>query len=654
MLPQLTKDWIAVASLHVDLALKRMRFEDAGAEVQALAAGALAAQSARCAAAGPALVARMAARLGLSVEEELVAWVLAAGQLAPELAGRIEVLAGPEVTLGALAAIAYAGEPARAVRELGPEGALFRFGLVESMDDARAATPAWARRTMRATDAMLALALGAAGEALLEPGLAGSVRIGGGGAAIEELAVAGCAVEEARRAMRAARGAVVVASGMPGLGRRTLLAAAAREAGIDVLEVDARRLARDAAALSRQLRAIARECRLRARVPLLANLDALAGDKEHDRLASVGAELVALLDGLVLATTGSERPAIAWDRPVILVELPQPATAQRAELWRSALGEGTAEDAALLADAYPLAPALIHRAAAAAKARAGDRPLAPEDIAGGIRAVLDDRLGQYAKRVAVTQSWQDLVLPADQLDAIVELMARIRERRRVYEDWGFAAKVGKGLGVSALFSGPPGTGKTMVAALIARDLGLELYQVDLAKVVSKWIGETEQHLAALFDAAEAGHAILLFDEADALFGKRTEVRSSNDRYANLETSYLLQRLETFTGICLLTSNHESHIDPAFQRRLSLHLRFELPEVAERAALWRAMLPGAAPTAEDIDLGALARRYAMSGGYIRNAVLRAAFLAANDGAEIRPAHLERAARLEYEGMGKLAM
>jgi SpoVK/Ycf46/Vps4 family AAA+-type ATPase len=267
--------------------------------------------------------------------------------------------------------------------------------------------------------------------------------------------------------------------------------------------------------------------------------------------------------------------------------------------------------------------------------------------------VLDDRLGQFAKRMTVTQTWDDIVLPQDQLDSVIELMARIRQRRTVYEQWGFAAKVGKGLGVSALFSGPPGTGKTMVAGLIAKDLGLELYQVDLSRIVSKWIGETEQNLAALFDAAEAGHAILLFDEADSLFGKRTDVKSSNDRNANLETNYLLQRLEGFTGICLLTSNHESHIDPAFQRRLSLHLRFELPDDAERAQLWRAMLPGAAPVAGSVDFAALGRRYAMSGGYIRNAALRAAFLAADEGAVISAAHLERAARVEYEGMGKIA-
>ncbi|MEO8704689.1 MAG: ATP-binding protein [Kofleriaceae bacterium] len=222
----------------------------------------------------------------------------------------------------------------------------------------------------------------------------------------------------------------------------------------------------------------------------------------------------------------------------------------------------------------------------------------PEDIHAGIRTVLDDRLGEYARRIEVTQTWEDLVLPVDQIDSIIELMARVRGRRRVYEQWGFGPKVGKGLGVSALFSGPPGTGKSMVAALIARDLGLELYQVDLGKVVSKWIGETEKNLGAVFDAAEAGHAVLLFDEADALFGKRTEVKSSNDRNANLETNYLLQRLETFTGICLLTSNHETNIDPAFQRRLSLHVRFELPEPQQRAQLWRAMLPQAAPVAPD--------------------------------------------------------
>ena len=209
--------------------------------------------------------------------------------------------------------------------------------------------------------------------------------------------------------------------------------------------------------------------------------------------------------------------------------------------------------------------------------------------------------------------------------------------------------------MSALFSGPPGTGKTMVAALIAQDLGLELYQVDLAKVVSKWIGETEKHLAALFDAAEAGHAILLFDEADCAVRQahRGASRATIGTRTSRRTTCCSGSRASRASACS-RRNHESNIDPAFQRRLSLHLRFELPDAAERAALWRAMLPDAAPVAEGIDFGALARRYAMSGGYIRNAALRAAFLAANDGAPMGTVHFERAARLEYEAMGKLAL
>jgi ATP-dependent 26S proteasome regulatory subunit len=365
-------------------------------------------------------------------------------------------------------------------------------------------------------------------------------------------------------------------------------------------------------------------------------------------------EFAPLIEGNIFVTCGVQRPRIEWDRPVVVVEMGQPTHEQRAKLWHDALGQGTAEDAERLTTKYPLAPALIVRAAQAAKARSAGRDMEVADVYAGIRAVLDDRIGAWARRIDVTQTWDDVVLPEEQIENIVELMARVRGRHKVYEQWGFGAKVGKGLGVSALFSGPPGTGKTMVAGLVAKELGLELYQVDLSKVVSKWIGETEKNLAGLFDAAEAGHAILLFDEADSLFGKRTEVKSSNDRYANLETNYLLQRLESFTGVCLLTSNHESNIDPAFQRRLGLHLRFELPDAAERAKLWRAMMPPSAPIAAEVNFETLGQKFAMSGGYIKNAVLRAAFVAADRGEAITHGRLERAARVEYEGMGKIAV
>ena len=566
-----------------------------------------------------------------------VVWLLAAFAIRPGIKALAGV--GPDgPSLDELRMLVLGADPTDAgFCELGQHEPLRKLAIIERSDGggSEAHECRWTWALSRRVLALLH------GDASLDPALRGLVRIPDGVPPIEELAVDANAVAAAREAMKAGR-AVVVASGMPGLGRRSLLVAAAREVGVDVLEIDARRLAKDPV---RQLRAIARECKLLARVPLLANLGA-----EH--LEAIGEELVAQLDGLVLVTTGCERPALRWDRPVIAVELAQPTSAQRATLWRAALGSGTAEDGELLAERYPLAPALVHRAAEAARARATDRALTPEDIYAGMRTVLDDRLGQFARRVTVTQSWDDLVLPPELLDPIVELMARVRGRRRVYEQWGFAAKVGKGLGVSALFSGPPGTGKTMVAALIAKDLGLELYQVDLARLVSKYIGETEKQLGAMFDAAEAGHAVLLFDEADSLFGKRTEVKSSSDRYANLETNYLLQRLESFTGICLLTSNHEANIDPAFQRRLSLHVRFDLPDEAERAKLWRAVLPAAAPV-EVVDFSGLARRYAMSGGYIKNAALRAAFLAADEDGAITEAHLDRAARVEYEAMGKLA-
>jgi hypothetical protein len=368
-------------------------------------------------------------------------------------------------------------------------------------------------------------------------------------------------------ALRSTACPVLIACGPAGYGRRTHLRLAATKAGHRLLEIDARKLSRDAAILTRQTRAFVRECKLLELTACLTHVDVLVDGGDASRFESINDVLLVELDGPVLMTSGRNRPPIHSERSVVVLDIKAPTSRQRAKLWHRELGQGTQEDAEYLATQYPLAPALIHHAAKAAKARATGRKMQPEDVHDGVRAVLDGKLGDYAKRVEVSQTWDDLVIPEDQMEAIQYLLARIRQRRTVYEQWGFAAKVGKGLGTSALFSGPPGTGKTMVAALIAKELGLELYQVDMAKITSKYIGETERNLAALFDAAEAGHAVLLFDEADSLFGKRTEVKSSNDRYANLETNYLLQRLESFTGICLLTTNHESSIDPAFQRRL---------------------------------------------------------------------------------------
>lgn len=591
-------------------------------------------------------------RFELSETELQIVWLLAAHAVDSRVRETLlqQTSVAPAFTLDVLRRLIYGERPnAMALEELAANGRLRRFALIERNDGHPSESPE-TKWTWQLSPRVLAWLHG---DDRLDPALVGVAEIPSSTAVIESLALSASAVSEVRKAVRAPRSTVVV-SGSVGLGRRTMLIAAAAEADLDVLCIDCQQLHRAPEARSSQLRALARECRLLQRLPLLVNIDALSGDDpQASRLDAIGKEFVPLLDVTALATSNRQRPATRWGRPTIVIELDQPTSAQRAQVWQRALDVSN-EDARQLARMYPLAPATINHAASAARARAGSAPLQSSDVGAGIRAVLDDQLGQLAHRVNVRQTWDDLVLPDDHIEAVVDLVSRVRESAVVFEDWGFGAKVGKGFGTIALFSGPPGTGKTMLAALIAQDLGLELYQVDLSKVVSKWIGESERNLARLFDAAEAGHAILLFDEADSLFGKRTEVKSSNDRYANLETNYLLQRLESFSGVCLLTSNHETNIDPAFQRRLSLHLRFELPEPVERARLWQTVLATSAPVAGDVDFERLAHRYQLSGGSIRNAALRAAFLAAATQSAIDMRHLERAARLEYEGLGKIVV
>jgi len=576
--------------------------------------------------------------VGLTSSESVLLWTVIATALDAEVGNRVLHFSnGVGLTEGVAKQLVY-GETASATAnsDLSPFGRLSQLGLLERRTVGASEILAPSRRVIDWVH----------GERSIDPELRGILSVGA--SQLGALEASGNVRKQVYDALGDIN-TVLVLAGPRGVGKRSLCLEAASMRGLGMLVLNAASLASDLATLKLQLQRVARDARLFGRGLLVRDLDLVSAQT----IDALGGDVVEQINGPIVVTCTRPTSVAPWNRVPRVVAVPHPTSAQRASVWQTALGEGTEEDAEYLATQYPIAPALIHHAATAAKARANGRKMEPEDIYAGVRAVLDDKLGDYARRVEVTQTWDDLVLPEDQMEQVQYLIARIRQRRTVYEQWGFAAKVGKGLGTSALFSGPPGTGKTMVAALIAKELGIELYQVDMAKITSKYIGETERNLAALFDAAEAGHAILLFDEADSLFGKRTEVKSSNDRYANLETNYLLQRLESFTGICLLTSNHESNIDPAFQRRLSLHVRFELPEAEERAALWQATLPAAAPVAEGVDFMKLAKKYEMSGGYIRNAALRAAFLAADEGSDITAAHLERAAKLEYEGMGKIA-
>jgi ATPase family associated with various cellular activities (AAA)/Winged helix domain, variant len=259
------------------------------------------------------------------------------------------------------------------------------------------------------------------------------------------------------------------------------------------------------------------------------------------------------------------------------------------------------------------------------------------------------RLDELAHRIESRAGFDDLVLPQPQRELLNEIAGQVRQRRRVYDGWGFGTPGARGLGISALFAGPSGTGKTMAAEVLARELRLDLYRIDLSQVVSKYIGETEKNLRRVFDAAEGGGAILLFDEADALFGKRSEVKDSHDRYANIEVSYLLQRMEEYSGLAILTTNLKGALDPAFLRRLRFVVSFPFPDTAQREEIWRRVFPPETPT-EGLDPLRLAR-LSVAGGNIRNIALHAAFLAAEAGVPVRMGHVLRAARGEYAKLEK---
>lgn len=253
-------------------------------------------------------------------------------------------------------------------------------------------------------------------------------------------------------------------------------------------------------------------------------------------------------------------------------------------------------------------------------------------------------LDELGRRIEPEAGWEDLVLHERQLRILREIVAHVRQRGTVHQEWGFARTLRRGLGVTALFAGGSGTGKTLAAEVMAKELGLDLFVIDLSQVVSKYIGETEKNLRKVFDAAERGGALLLFDEADALFGKRSEVKDSHDRYANLEVSYLLMRMEAYRGLAILTTNMKKALDTAFMRRIRFVVDFPFPGESERAEIWRRVLPAQAPV-KDIEPERLAQ-LTVAGGSIRNIALAGAFLAAEEGESLRMRHMLAAARTEY--------
>ena len=448
---------------------------------------------------------------------------------------------------------------------------------------------------------------------------------------------------------------IVQLCGLERAAKRRIAAEACRLSGLGLGRLMLEALPQSPAELDLVIQLWDREAALTSSALLVEADELESGDTAR---MSVLARVVERAGGLILLSTYVRQPM--RHRPMITIDVANPTLREQGVLWNQALGEeasslnGHVDQLTAQFDVTDLA---IHAASAEALAlAAGEDAPGETRVATLGRALWETcrvsarpRLDDLAQRIESMADWDDLVLPEAQITILRDIAGHVRMRSKVYQQWGFAAKGQRGLGISALFAGASGTGKTMAAEVLARALALDLYRIDLSAVVSKYIGETEKNLRRVFDTAEGGGAILLFDEADALFGKRTETKDSHDRYANQEVAYLLQRMEAYRGLAILTTNLRSSLDVAFMRRLRYVIQFPFPDTAQREELWRRAFPADAPT-EGLSPRKLAQLN-VAGGHVRNIALNAAFLAAEAGDPIRMRHILRAAQAEYSKLEK---
>jgi hypothetical protein len=402
--------------------------------------------------------------------------------------------------------------------------------------------------------------------------------------------------------------------------------------------------------------AAAREARLGGGGLVAGPVEALAGGQGGSGGAAAVRVFAELPVPVVLTGRCGWDPGWSLEVPVVLDAVPDGGS--QTALWRAHLNGGLplGLDPAAATAHFRLSPEQVARAATAARlaASATGSPLGPAELRAGARAQNAAGLERLARRIEPRVGWADLVLPETAVGLLREVVARVRQRDRVLDGWGLGSSSSKGRGVKALFAGDSGTGKTMSAEVVAAELGLDLYVIDLATVVDKYVGETEKNLDRIFAEADRVNGVLLFDEADALFGKRSEVKDAHDRYANVEVAYLLQRMELFEGLAVLTTNLRSNLDEAFSRRLDAIVDFAMPEEPDRLRLWELNLVAGVPRGDDLDLPFLARAFKLSGGGIRNVVLTAAYLAADSGGRVGMADLIRATEREYRKLGRLCV
>jgi SpoVK/Ycf46/Vps4 family AAA+-type ATPase len=443
-----------------------------------------------------------------------------------------------------------------------------------------------------------------------------------------------------------------------GTGKKMTGEAVCKELRISLLMVDSKALVGGESLNTLSL--ILREALLRNSSLYIEGFDAIM--KEDGRISVSG--LIQDIDqfqGWVFLSSETpwEPPAVLKNHRFVSYNFPLPSFAIRKKLWESFLnGRANISDMELsaLASKFNLSGGQIRDALFTAwNISVAKKPGAPglsiEDLYEGCKAQSNKKLTSLAKKIGPHHTWEDIVLPEDTKEQLKEVGGYIKYKGIVYADWGFDRKLSLGKGLNVLFSGPSGTGKTMAVGIIAGEVGLDLYKIDLSSVVSKYIGETEKNLQNIFKEAETSNAILFFDEADALFGKRSEIRDSHDRYANIEINYLLQKMEEYEGIVILASNFNKNIDEAFLRRMHFAIEFPLPDEKSREKIWRNIFPKDTPVADDIDFVFLSK-FKITGGNIKNIALSAAFLAAGDSRTVKIEHIIRATRREFQKMGKL--
>lgn len=444
---------------------------------------------------------------------------------------------------------------------------------------------------------------------------------------------------------------VIQLCGFEGATKRAIAAAAAAQSGLSLQVIAADALPTELSQANLWQCLCERESLL-THSGLLLDCDGLPSvsgvEGYFAALNTVIARFIETCDRPLILT--SREPRSQRQRPLVTFDITAPPPHEQRQLWQAHLGDqATALNGQIdrLVTYFNLPPPAIQRACLSIPSHGtepeGGDPL-PQRLWQACLAQARPRLGELAQPIATAAAWDDLVLPEKELQALKTLTAQVRQRSTVYEQWGFSQKGNRGLGISALFSGASGTGKTLAAEVIAHALHLDLYRIDLSATISKYIGETEKNLRQIFDAAETGGAVLLFDEADALFGKRSEVTDARDRYANMEVAYLLQRIEAYRGLAILTTNLKDSVDQAFLRRIRFIVSFPFPDASQREQIWQRCFPTQAPT-QGLNYKKLAK-LSVAGGNIRNIALNAAFLAAEAGEQVEMKHILQASQSEY--------